>query len=366
MKKSLIYVGLDVHKDSIVVAMAAKRQPAVVVRRLLNDWVQLVKTLDGIGGKDRLRICYEAGPTGYDLARRLNAVGVCCVVVAPSLIPVQPGKKIKTDRRDAKKLANLHQAGQLVEVKIPEAETEAMRDLERARDDAKNAERAARQQLDKFLLRHGRIWSQTKWTRLHWAWIERNDLPGETLRRVLADYIRAAKEATARIERLEKDIEELVETWTLAPLVKAFQALRGVRLITAVILAAEVGDYLRFRTPRELMAYLGLVPSEDSSGQRRRQGRITRTGNGHVRRILTESAWNYRFYPRASRAIRKRRESLPPEVVMIAEKAEQRLSHRYRDLIQKGKSSPKAVTAVARELAGFVWAIAQEVTLKAA
>ena len=183
---------------------------------------------------------------------------------------------------------------------------------------------------------------------------------------MLADYIRAVKEATARLERLEKDIEELVETWTLAPLVKAFQALRGVRLITAVILAAEIGDYARFRAPRELMAYLGLAPSEDSSGQRQRQGRITRTGNGHVRRILTESAWNYRFYPRPSRAILKRRASLPAEVVAIAEKAEQRLSSRYRDLIQKGKSSPKAVTAVARELAGFVWAIAQEVTSKAA
>jgi len=366
MKKSVIYVGLDVHKDSIVAAMATKKQPAVVVRRMLNDWGQLVRTLDDLGNKDRLRVCYEAGPTGYDLARRLNAAGIHCIVIAPSLIPVQPGQRIKTDRRDAKKLADLHRNGQLVEVRIPESETEAMRDLERARDDAKNAERTARQQLDKFLLRHGRSWSQTKWTRLHWAWIERQELPAEALRRVLADYLRAVKEATARLERLEKDIEELVEKWALAPLVKAFQALRGVRLITAVILAAEVGDYARFGTPRELMAYLGMVPSESSSGQQRRQGRITRTGNGHVRRILTESAWNYRFYPRASRAIRKRREPLPAEVVAIAEKAEVRLSKRYRHLIQKGKSSPKAVTAVARELAGFVWAIAREVTLKAA
>jgi transposase len=366
MKKSLVYVGLDVHKDSIVVAMATGRHPAVVVQKMVNDWVQLLKTLEKLGDNDRLRVCYEAGPTGYDLARRLNAAGICSIVVAPSLIPVQPGQRIKTDRRDAKRLADLHRNGQLVEVKIPETETEAMRDLERARDDAKNAERTARQQLDKFLLRHGRSWSQTKWTRLHWAWIERQELPAEALRRVLADYIRAVKEATARLERLEKDIEELVEVWTLAPLVKAFQALRGVRLITAVILAAEVGDYVRFGTPRELMAYLGLVPSEESSGQRRRQGRITRTGNGHVRRILTEAAWNYRFYPQPSRTIRKRRESLPPKIVAIAEKAEQRLSSRYRHLIQKGKSSPKAVTAVARELAGFVWAIAREVTLKAA
>jgi transposase len=288
------------------------------------------------------------------------------VVVAPSMIPVRPGERIKTDRRDARRLADLHRAGQLVEVRIPEVDTEAMRDLERARDDAKNAERAARHQLDKFLLRHGRSWSRTKWTRLHWGWIERQEFPAESSRRVLADYIRAVREATARVERLEKDIEELVETWALRPLVKAFQALRGVGLITAVILAAEIGDYARFGTPRELMSYLGLVPSESSSGQRRRQGRITRTGNGHVRRILTEASWNYRFRPRPSRAIRKRRESQSVEVVVIAERAEQRLSRRFQHLAQKGKVSQKVVTAVARELAGFVWAIAREVMRTAA
>jgi transposase len=366
MKKSLIYVGLDVHKDSIVVAMAVGKQAAVVVQRILSDWCQLLKVLGGLGATERLRVCYEAGPAGYDLARRLNATGICCIVVAPSLIPVRPGQRIKTDRRDARQLADLHRAGQLVEVNIPEVETEAMRDVERARDDAKNAERAVRHQLDKFLLRHGRSWSRTKWTRLHWAWIERQEFSNEAFRRVLADYVRAVQEATARIERLEKDIEELVETWALAPLVKSLQALRGVRLITAVILAAEIGDYARFGTPRELMAYLGLVPSEDSSGQRRRQGRITRTGNGHVRRILTEASWNYRFRPRPSRAILARRKSVPTAIVAIAEKAEQRLSRRFQHLTQRGKSSQKVVTAVARELAGFVWAIAQEVTSKAA
>jgi transposase len=366
MKKSLIYVGLDVHKETIVVAMAVGKQPAVVVRKLPNDWIPFLKVLDGLGGKERLRVCYEAGPTGFELARRLNATGICCIVVAPSLIPVRPGQRIKTDRRDARQLADLHRAGQLVEVTIPEIETEAMRDLERTRDDAKNAERSARHQLDKFLLRHGRKWSQTRWTKLHWAWMERQEFSEEATRRVLADYLRATREATARIERLEGDIAELVEQWTLAPLVKALQALRGVRLITAVILAAEIGDYARFGTPRELMAYLGLVPSESSSGERRRQGRITRTGNGHVRRILTEASWNYRFRPRRSPAICKRRESLPAKVVAIAEKAEQRLSRRYQHLIDRGKKPQKVVTAVARELAGFVWAIAQEVTSKAA
>jgi len=360
MSKSVTYVGLDVHKETIVIAKAAGRQRAEVVKKIPNDWPKLLKALDGLSPKERLRVCYEAGPTGYDLARRLNSTGVCCIVVAPSLIPVQPGKRVKTDRRDARRLAELLRAGELVEVKIPERETEAMRDLERARDDAKNAERAARQQLDKFLLRHGRIWSDgTKWTHRHWNWIERQEFAAEAQRRVLADYIRAVKEATARIERLEKDLEELVESWALAPLVRSLQALRGVGLLTAVILAAEIGDYARFRTPRQLMSYLGMVPSEDSTGQRRRQGRITRTGNGHARRILVEAAWNYRFRPRDSKAIRQRREQVPESVRAIAEKAEQRLSRRYQALVAKGKASPKAVMAVARELAGFVWAIAQ-------
>jgi transposase len=362
MRKSLIYVGLDVHKETIVIARATGKQRAEVVRKIPNDWVKLLKVFDGLGPKERLRVCYEAGPTGYDLARRLNGTGICCIVVAPSLIPVQVGRRVKTDRRDARRLAELLRAGELVEVKIPETETEAMRDLERARDDAKNAERAARQQLDKFLLRQGRSWSNgTKWTNRHWNWIERQEFAAEAQRRVLADYIRAVKEATARIERLEKDIEELVESWTLAPLVRALQALRGVGLLTAVILAAEIGDYARFRTPRELMGYLGMVPSEDSTGSRRRQGRITRTGNGHVRRILVEAGWNYRFRPRASKAIRQRRDRVSAAVREISEKAEERLSRRYQALVARGKESRKAVMAVARELAGFVWAIAQEV-----
>lgn len=366
MRASVTYVGLDVHKETIVVAMARRKEPAVLVRTIPNDGVAIAKVVGDLGSRARLRVCYEAGPTGYGLARWLNESGVCCMVVAPSLIPVQSGKRVKTDRRDARQLAELLRAGLLTEVKIPEAETEAMRDLERARDDAKNAERTVRHQLDKFLLRYGRIWSRTKWTRLHWSWIKQQAFPADAQRRVLADCIRAVEEATARVERLEKDIEEAVETWSLAPLVRALQALRGVRMITAVILAAEIGNFARFSTPRQLMSYLGQVPSEDSSGQRRHQGRITRTGNSHARRILTEAAWNYRFCPRPSRAIVKRRESLSREVVAIAEKAEQRLSRRYQHLVNRGKSSPKAVTAVARELAGFVWAIAREVSSSAA
>jgi transposase len=366
MKKSLVYVGLDVHKETIVVAYAVGRGAAKVVRSIANDWPSLLRVLGELGRHERLRVAYEAGPTGYGLARRLNATGVACVVAAPSLIPVAPGRRIKTDRRDAARLAELHRDGQLVAVTIPEVQTEAMRDLERARDDAKNAERSARHQLDKFLLRQGRSWSQTKWTRLHWAWIERQEFVTEASRRVRADYVRAAREATARVARLDEEIEELVATWALAPLVRALQALRGVRLLTAVIVAAEIGNFARFGTARELMAYLGLVPSESSSGEKRRQGPITRSGNGHVRRILTEASWNYRFRPRASRAITQRRAGLPAAVVAIAETAERRLSRRFEHLSRRGKPSQKVATAVARELAGFVWAIAREVEVPAA
>ena len=289
------------------------------------------------------------------------------MVVAPSLIPRPGSRRIKTDRRDAIRLAHFLRSGDLVEVTVPEAQTEAMRDLERAREDAKQAERTARQQLDKFLLRQGRRWSDaTKWTVKHWRWIRQQEFPEEAARRVCCDYILTVEQAMQRVERLTQDIAELVERWALGPLVRGLQALRGVDLVTAVVLAAEIGDFKRFRTARQLMAYLGLVPSEQSSGTTRRQGGITRTGNRHARWMLIEASWNYRFGPRPSQRIRARRKGVSSEVRAIAERAEQRLHRRFRRLIDRGKGSQKAVTAVARELAGFVWAIAQEEKLLAA
>jgi transposase len=368
MKKNLRFVGLDVHKDSIAVAVAdTGREPARLLETIDYDVIALLGVLDRLGPKSRLRVCYEAGPTGYRLARQLNEQGICCVVVAPSLVPTQRNRRIKTDRRDAVKLAHFLRSGDLVEVTVPEAQTEAMRDLERAREDAIRVERVARQQLDKFLLRHGRRWSQgCKWTLKHWRWIKVQEFSEEASRRVLGDYINTVEQALARVERLTADISELVERWTLGPLVRALQALRGVDLVTAVVLAAEIGDFKRFRTPKQLMAYLGLVPSEHSSGGTRRQGGITRTGNRHARWILVEAAWNYRFGPCASKRINARRQLVAGGVRTIAEKAEQRLHRRFRKLIDRGKSSQKAVTAVARELVGFVWAIAQEEKLLAA
>ena len=368
MKKNLRFVGLDVHKESIAVAVAdSGREPARLLETIAADEVVLLRVLDRLGPKARLRVCYEAGPTGYGLARRLNEQGFCCVVVAPSLVPLQRQRRIKTDHRDALRLAHFLRSGDLVEVTVPAAQTEAMRDLERAREDAIQAERTARHRLDKFLLRHGRRWSQgCKWTLKHWSWIKVQEFPQDAQRRVLNESIDAVQQACARVERLTQDITELVDQWALGPLVRGLQALRGVDLVTAVVLAAEIGDFKRFHTPRQLMAYLGLVPSEHSSGGSRRQGGITRTGNRHARWVLVEAAWNYRFGPCASKRINVRRKLVAQGVRAIAERAEQRLHRRFRTLTQRGKCSQKAVTAVARELAGFVWAIAQEEHLLAA
>lgn len=368
MKKNLRFVGLDVHKDSITVAVAdSGRESARVLETIDHDELALLKVLERLGPAARLRVCYEAGPTGYLLARRLNEQGICCVVVAPSLIPRPGSRRIKTDRRDAIRLAHFHRSGDLVEVSVPEAQTEAMRDLERSREDAKQAERTCRHQLDKFLLRHGRRWSEgARWTLKHWRWVKQQAFAEEAMRRVSRDYVLAAEQASLRVERLTKDIDELSQSWTQHALVRAFQALRGVELVTAVVLAAEIGDFKRFATARQFMAYLGLVPGEQSSGLTRRLGGITRTGNRHVRWILVEAAWNYRFGPCASKRINARRELVAGGVRAIAERAEQRLHRRFRRLLDRGKSNKKAVIAVARELAGFVWAIAQEDKLLAA
>lgn len=368
MKKSIVFVGLDVHKVSIVIATAREgKSPGTFVETLPHDVPKLLARLKRIAAPDRLRVCYEAGPTGYELARRLNAEGISCVVIAPSLIPVQSGRRVKTDRRDAIRLASLFRSGELTEVAIPAPHVEAMRDLERAREDAKQDERTARQRLDKFLLRHSRFWSDgTKWTKKHLAWIRSQVFEAEAQRRTLASYLTSLDQATARVDELTTDITELVQTWALAPLTTALQSLRGVQLVTAVTLAAEIGDFARFCRPAQLMSYIGLVPSEHSSGGSRRQGGITKTGNKHVRRIVIEAAWNYRFRRRTSKAIEERRAKVSPEVRAIAEKAERRLSRRFERMQQKGKLSKQVVTAVARELLGFVWAIAREEKLIAA
>ena len=361
------FVGLDVHKESIAIAVAdGDGSPPENLATIPNDTTLLLKRLRKLSAGAKLRCCYEAGPTGFGLQRALDAAGVECVVIAPSLVPQKAGDRVKTDRRDAVKLARFLRSGDLTEVHVPEPATEAMRDLERCRDDAKRAERTARHQLGKFLLRHGRRYDgKIAWTGKHLDWVRSQVFEHEAHNRVLVDGVQAVENATARVQRLTKDIVDLVESWSLRPLVKALQALRGVQVLSAVILAAELGDFARFASAPALMGYLGLVPSEHSSGETRRRGRITRTGNGHVRRILVESAWSYRHRPAMSAAIRKRNEGVAAAVQAIAWKAQHRLNGRYKRLLGRGKNKQQTVTALARELAGFVWSIARQPQLLA-
>jgi transposase len=362
-----LFVGLDVHKETIVVAVAeAGRNPARVVATVPYEWKALSKVLEKLGPKSAISCCYEAGPTGYGLARSLRAMGWDCIVIAPSLVPKKSGERIKTDRRDAIKLAQNHRAGELVAVAIPDEASEAIRDLERARDDAKKAERVARHQLAKFLLRQGRRYpGKTTWNDTHRAWIAGQKFAEPAHQHVLADGLATVEAATLRVSQLTLRLRELAQNWDRMPLVKALQALRGVEFVTAVTVVAEVGDFRRFPTAGDFMGYVGLIPTEHTTGDTRRRGPITKTGNAHVRRLLVESAWHYRRQPRMSKAIRERSVGIAPGVCAIAWKAQKRLHGRLMKLVGRGKHPAEAVTAVARELAGFIWAIGREEVLLA-
>jgi transposase len=357
---------LDVHKDSIAVAVAREgREPAQGLATIANDWAKLHKMLKALMKHgEELRVCYEAGPTGFGLCRRLRETGLHCVVVAPSLVPGKAGDRVKTDRRDAAKLAHYLRSGDLTEVHIPDAAVEAIRDLERARDDAKCAERAARHQLSKFLLRHDRHYGQGRaWTVRHTNWVRSQKFAYPAQQRVLEDYVKAVEDLAERVERLSKHMAQLVEGTVLEPLVKALQAFRGISLVSAVTIAAETDDLKRFATPQQFMSYVGLVPSEDSTGKRHKQGRITRCGNAHLRRIVVESAWHYRHAPRLSKELRRRNQGVAEGVRQIAWKAQKRLHERMYHLLKAGKNAQQAVVAMARELTGFLWAVGQEKTL---
>ncbi|MEA1938688.1 MAG: IS110 family transposase [Pseudomonadota bacterium] len=366
--KKVLYIGLDVHKETIAIATAAEgRQPAKEFKTIPSDYTRLLKAVRLLTPKGGSAVvCYEAGPTGYGLYRRLHEAGIDCRVVAPSLVPTKAGNRVKTDRRDAVRLAHYLRSGDLTDVYVPDEADEALRDLERARDGAKRAERTARHQLGKFLLRYDRRFDETKnWTVRHMAWVRRQKFEHEAQQRVLTDYIKTVEDAGERVDRLTNDIEELVESSALAPLIKALQAFRGISLVSSATIACEVGDLRRFATAGQFMSYVGLVPSESSSGERRRQGSITRAGNGHLRRILVEAAWHYRRLPAMSKEIRRRNKPVADGVRRIAWEAQKRLHKRMFHLIYKGKNNKTAVIAVARELAGFIWAVAQEPKLLA-
>ncbi|QDA35819.1 IS110 family transposase (plasmid) [Paracoccus liaowanqingii] len=361
-----IFIGLDVHKATIAVAIARGERGGEVRHwgTIPNRADHVRKFAEKLGGDGRqLYFCYEAGPCGYGLHRQLTEIGHDCMVVAPSLIPVKAGDRVKTDRRDAVMLAKLHRAGELTAVRVPDAAHEAMRDLIRARATAVRVTGKARQHLQGFLLRHGRIYPGKKgWTKAYRRWLTTVRFTHPAQQIVLQDYIHAVTDAEARIERLTKQIADLLPAWSLAPVVEAVQAMRGVAFIVAVTVVAEVGDFNRFDNPRQLMAYLGLTPSEHFSGASVRRGGITKAGSGLARRVLIEGAWSYRMQARVSRKLLDRVESLPQVVRDIAWKGQLRMCQRYRHLMATGKPKVVATTAIAREMAGFIWAIARTVT----
>ena len=308
-----------------------------------------------------MSFAYESGPCGYGVYREITETGHDCQVVAPSLIPRKPGDRVMTDRRDAVSLARLHRAGELTAVWVPGRDQEAVRDLTRAREDMKAMEVRARQRLGAFLLRHGRVYhGKSRWTQAHFRWLEERKFDFPVQQVVFQEYVDAVKAAQARTAGLEAQMREVLATWSLRPTAGALMSLRGVATITAMTILAELGDLTRFDSPRQLVSFLGLAPGEYSSGTRRRQGAITRTGNGHVRRLLTEAAWAYRFPARKTAHMRRKAAKVPDRVQAIAWGAQKRLCARYVKLYQRGKAKNKVVTAIVRDLVGFIWAVACE------
>jgi transposase len=362
MTNDTLYVGLDTDKRQIAVAVAEPQAPFELhyVGTIANDPVALQRALRRLSkrdGGDRrpLAVCYEAGPCGYGIHRQLNAMaGVSCQVVAPSLIPRRPGERVKTNRRDALSLARLLRAGELTAIWVPDAGHEAMRDLVRGRAAAVAAVKRCQQQIGSLLLRQGIPYTGKPWTKKHRAWLGRLSFEAPAQRLLFVELLVALDQAAAHRDRLSEHIRELVPGWSLAWLVEALQALRGYRLINAVSVAAEIGDPRRFDSPRQLMAFVGLVPSEHSTGRRQRRGGLTKTGNSRARKTLIEAAWTYSRPARGKAAA-----GYPPELQAIAEKARHRLSRRYRQLTAHGKLPQVAAAAIARESLGFIWAIAR-------
>ncbi len=358
-----VFVGLDVHKDSVAVAVAADgRDEPRFVGTCGAELRELLKALSRLGAAAHTLIAYEAGPSGFALARQFAEHGWQCQVIAVSKTPRKPGERIKTDRRDAIALARYLRSGDLTPVVIPDAGDEAVRDLARAREDAVRARLKVRQQLKAMLLRHGkRFPGKTSWGTTHERYLARIgfDHPAQAI--AFAEYRNAVRDAHERVERITAALREQIEQWRFGPVVKALMCFKGIDFVAATIIVAELGDLRRFGHPRQLMAYLGLVPSEYSSGTSRVQGSITKTGNTHVRRILVESAWCYRYSARLSRPVVQRQLEQPKAVRDIAWRAQLRLCSRYRRLCGRGMHSNKICVAVARELSAFIWEAARHV-----
>ena len=360
------FVAFDTSKwrNAVAVAEAGRAGEVRFVGEVENSAAATAKLVRKLAGKyARLTFCYEAGPTGYGLYRQIKGLGQDCLVVAPSLIPKRPGDRVKTNRRDAMSLVKLLRAGELTAVWVPDERHEAMREFIRAREAAVVDLRSKRQQVSAFLLRHElRHGGKRTWTKAHMSWLAGLKLAHLEQRIAFEEMLLAVRQAGERIERLEQAIRAAVEDWSLREVVPALMAMRGIDLISATAFLAEVGDLSRFRTPRQLMAYLGLVPSEDSTGDTIKRGPITKAGNRRARRVLVECAWSYQHPPRVGKDKQVKVAAAPPEVGAIAWKAQGRLCARYRSLIRRGKLKTVAVTAVARELAAFIWAINRELT----
>ncbi len=361
-----LFVGLDVHKDSIAVAHASgDAAPPVFVGEIGSRQADIDQLLRRLHGKTAtLQVAYEAGPCGYGLYRYLTGKGVACQVVAPSLIPRKPGDKVKTDRRDAVTLARLLRSGDLTAVYVPSVDDEAIRDLVRARDAARLTMKNAKLRLQAFLLRLGLHYvGRADWNAAHRRYLAKVVCPTPAQQIVFQESLRAVDEQVERIGRFETELREALPRWRLAPVVEGLQALRGVQWLVAITVVAELGDLTRFDTPRQLGAFVGLIPSEYSSGSSRRQGGITKAGNGRARRALIEAAWAYRHPAKVSAHIQTRIDRLPKTLQDIGWKAQVRLCKRFRRLTTRGKHPNVVVTAIARELIAFMWAIAKEVPL---
>jgi len=363
MNAITLYLGLDVHKDSITIAIA-QAGPKGEVRlfgTITNDMQALEKALGRIRKAHpgaHLEVAYEAGPCGFVIARRLKQLKVPCLVVAPSLIPKQPGSPFKTDQRDARTIARLLRVGELTGVYVPEPTDEAIRDLCRARTDAVDDLRRCRLRLKAFLLRHGyRYQGKANWSAAHMRYLRELVLPHPAMKAILEEYLQGIDAADQRILRLQNSMFDLLPTWRLQPAVKALMAMRGFQLVAAMITVSELGDIHRFEHPRQLMTYLGLVPTEDSSGPRQRLGHISRCGNGHQRWLLTECAEHYLLPPKVSKELARRQEGQPPEVRELSWKAQHRLHLRFNRLLARRLQRNKAKVAIARELCGFIWAL---------
>jgi len=362
------FIGLDVHAETIAVAVAEPDGEVRSVGVIPNRLEAICKLVKKLGPVASLRVCYEAGPTGYVVYWQLTALGVRCEVVAPTLVPVKPGDRVKTERRDALKLARSYRAGDLTPVWVPDAAHEALRDLVRAREAAKKDQLRARHRLGKFLLRQGRRppTAMNPWTQTHLTWVKTVHFEHAAQEATLLDYLQEVEHMVERIARLDRAIDDAVKTAPdqMRAVIEALQALRGIALVSAVTIAAEVGELSRFAKPSQLMGYSGAVSREDSSGERTRRGAITKTGNAHLRRVVIEAAWAYRYRPAVGTALRKRQATVGPDVKEIAWKAQHRLHARYRHLTARGKCKQQTVTAVGRELLGFIWAIGVHVEAK--